>query len=435
MNRKNRKQQLTGLLLTIMICVTGCGKGAAFRTDPGHPSAEERAREAAESRVELEENRNRQSRQQDRQPHILIDDYGYGPQDQKTAYFIGEDLADTFWVVDAESRTRVLEGALFRVKEDKDGRSIWKGDFSPLSEEGSYYIQTAVIGQSDVFAVSQDMPKTLAALLGDEWEKRMPYLAARTDEEQFCQNASGLMSMAVAFEIYEQDSERSRHRLAESAEKMRAAGKELLQEKEPKESMLAEYAAAMAVAADVLRDSPEFEELKKEALTAYGMLEAKGKKDVGMLTAEAALYRLTGDRRYAEDVQEYLAGLGTYDKDNFCMAYCYLTTPKDVDIEICNSLMKKLIKAAGERTDELAAGAPALYGQGREVREEWDEELLSAGLLTLADYVLVSREYRRSASEICHRLSLSGFLKPEDMTGDELAKAYLLALAMQTEDK
>ncbi len=409
--------------MTIVLCITGCGKIAATMESGGDfASGDGRDREAAESREALKETRSRRKSERSQEAHILVDEGGYGLRDQKTAYFIGDDLKDTFWVVDAETKTKVLEGELIRITEDEDGESIWKGDFSALQREGSYYIQTPVIGQSDVFGISRKNREALAVRLGDEWERRIPELAIRTNEDEFCRNADGLTGMAMAYELFEEQDEKSRQRLSDAAEKMSEAGKKLQQEDDPSERMLAAYTLTMAVLADVLVDLPECEDLKRQALSAYGRLDKGDEKSIEVLTAEAALYRLTGERRYAAGAEKYLSEFGSYEKENFYLVYCYLTTPKDVDAEICNDLMKKLIASAGAGEEKIAQEAP---GSGREKQED---ELFYAQLLTLADYVLVSREYRRAASEICHRLSMSGLAKPEDMTTDELACFYFLTL-------
>ena len=90
-------------------------------------------------------------------PSILVDQVGYAQGSNKVAVFQGEFLPDTFAVVDADSGQEVYTGEIVQKGyDDKTGVFISYGDFSAFQTPGSYYIKSAVIGQSYMFEIAEN---------------------------------------------------------------------------------------------------------------------------------------------------------------------------------------------------------------------------------------------------------------------------------------
>ena len=89
-------------------------------------------------------------------PYIYVDQIGYRSEDKKTAFFQGTDLETAFSVLDEASGETVYEGKLYEVKE-LEGKTLYAGDFTWLSEEGDYVITHPKIGDSYTFTVEDSV--------------------------------------------------------------------------------------------------------------------------------------------------------------------------------------------------------------------------------------------------------------------------------------
>lgn len=90
-------------------------------------------------------------------PSILVDQVGYACRSDKLALFLGEQLPETFSVVDDESGQVVYTGQIEeRETEDEGGLPVRYGDFTELVTPGHYYIQAAMVGQSYAFEIAED---------------------------------------------------------------------------------------------------------------------------------------------------------------------------------------------------------------------------------------------------------------------------------------
>lgn len=93
-------------------------------------------------------------------PSILVDQAGYARQSDKVALFQGEQLPDSFSVIDAVSRQVVYTGQIeLREADAQADMHISYGDFTSLETAGTYYIQAAMVGQSYTFEIA-DNPYT-----------------------------------------------------------------------------------------------------------------------------------------------------------------------------------------------------------------------------------------------------------------------------------
>ncbi len=90
-------------------------------------------------------------------PSILVDQVGYARKSDKVAFFLGENLPDTFSVLDSDSGQVVYTGQIeYEEGNESAGVQICYGDFTPLEEDGAYYIQAAMVGQSYSFEIKDN---------------------------------------------------------------------------------------------------------------------------------------------------------------------------------------------------------------------------------------------------------------------------------------
>lgn len=90
---------------------------------------------------------------------ILTNQVGYLPNVDKIAVFRGENLTDTtFNVVNSDTNEVVYSGEIYGEKvNSKASETNYYGDFSSVTKEGSYYIETATLGKSYAFEISSNV--------------------------------------------------------------------------------------------------------------------------------------------------------------------------------------------------------------------------------------------------------------------------------------
>ena len=90
-------------------------------------------------------------------PSILVDQVGYDLYSNKIAVFQGEQLPDTFAIIDADSGQSVYTGEIEqRGYDETTGVFVSYGDFTSFQTVGTYYIEAAVIGQSYTFVIAEN---------------------------------------------------------------------------------------------------------------------------------------------------------------------------------------------------------------------------------------------------------------------------------------
>lgn len=90
-------------------------------------------------------------------PSILVDQQGYARNSNKIAIFCGENLPETFSLIDANNGSSVFSGKIEpRGFDEESGVFISYGDFTSFRTSGIYYIEAAVIGQSYAFEIAEN---------------------------------------------------------------------------------------------------------------------------------------------------------------------------------------------------------------------------------------------------------------------------------------
>ncbi len=366
--------------------------------------------------------------------NIYVDLLGYTPEDQKYAYFVGEELSDTFYIYDSATDTRVYSGTIRKMSNQKvDGKNVYRGDFSNITEPGVYYIQTAIIGQSHTFRIDEGRYENQRNELGEEFLTLTPgkYYGKTDTYVKRMQIYYSFQKLATAYQFfgesfdeeYEKKLEEHLQWLLELRQEVladRATGERpnytdpsVTEEQGIKEDYL--FASAMATAYTVIQpyNAPLAGQSLQQAQKAYqNALRFKMTGDQQYMAA-AALFRASGNYSYHAVIKEAYSGKETLaqangygvlseDKDILCDYVLwgnlfYMTSAKGADLNICDKQMSEMMELCGEYLNDSPRKAFGLI-------DEKKTSLEKSTWLTMADYIIVSREYRNVCKEQLHAL-------------------------------
>lgn len=110
-------------------------------------------------------------------PSILVNQLGYYPKSVKTAIFTGDNVPESFAIVDAKNDEEVYIGKIEHKGYREDlGLNISIGTFTDFTKEGEYYLLCDTIGQSYKFSISNIMYDTLLddllkEISGNRWQE------------------------------------------------------------------------------------------------------------------------------------------------------------------------------------------------------------------------------------------------------------------------
>ncbi len=386
--------------------------------------------------------------------NIFVDLMGYAPDDKKYAYFVGNDLSESFYVFETATDECVYTGTLKKMANQKhDGKQVYKGDFSEVTEPGVYYIQTAVIGQSYTFRIDESRYESQYDELKKEFLALSPeeYYGKPEGREDRMQIYYSFQKLVTAYQFFPESlGEDFEKKLEEHAEWLLAGREELLLERdvqqkeaqwrpnyaqpqeEEKEYVSEDYVfvSSMAAGYTVLQpyNAPLAGKCLGQAQKAYqGCARYKLTGDVRYMAA-ASLFRAVGNYTYHAIIKEKYAQQESEfeklkdEKSLLCDEILwgnlfYMTAIKGADLEICDKQMSDLMDLCAGYMDKAPTRAFGLI-RGKE------ESLECSVWLTIADYIIVSLEYRNVCKEQIHPL----LYRMEEMELSHEQKTALLML-------
>lgn len=469
---KAQKKQLTIIsFLLLVLCLTGC---RATYVPLEQATAELQNEEDMETiqkqldRFEGEEAYELEFEKPHVEPKIYIDKNGYDIFDTKSAYFVGEELESEFSIYNEEDDSIVYTGKMIRVAKDPiTKKSVYKGDFSEVKTPGVFYVQTAIIGRSYSFSIEREHDKAILKIISDQYLGQKPdEYFAKGNRNEIQESLYGMLQICIAKQLCETSyDEKMTEKLSEYAkwllEWLKEAEKESrhfsAEENFLLSTVFSQTAEALSESNNQLSDSCQV-----QAKICYD--QAKLLSDTSDLyhTAEgmaaASLYKTTGNAGYhnvikaihkerrqktRQESDEPNTGDDDFDKkqlsentvqtdvmcmedvyQNFLAAYYYMTTEKSVDITICEEMMSEFMN---DCTGYLDHSASAAFGLTREITEEETIEtqiLYDATQLAVADYIVVSREYRNVCRQQMHYLLHNRGI--EELDAGKLAALWLI---------
>ena len=331
--------------------------------------------------------------------NIAIDLQGYAPADLKYAHFTGADLQDIFYVYRQKDKQVVYQGS---IQQTGEAGKAW-GDFSEVTEPGSYYIQTAVIGRSYTFQIYEDRYQSQFETDRESWQSAAPEDYYTAEEETDYQ---ALMILAMLQEFYAEPEAGADSKLQEDADYLiqyhtEQAKSSVSGSDADMADVRAEYcyAAAMAQCYHVLKNEAGAAAYLKQAQTAYQTAaRSRSRTDMAVspeqYMAAAALFKVTGSYSYHQVIKQYEAAEDiTKDTAGFWGDLFYLTSLQRVDTKLCEQQMNRLLKECGELCDSVLS---------QHAMENRADSLTAMLKLAVADDTLVSLEYRNACKTLLH---------------------------------
>lgn len=434
------KRRAISVLICILLLFSGCtgnGRGQGSGETPEFSSLHSSPQLSYEVPVSM--------------PNILINQIGYMTDGEKTVIFRGTRLPDSFEVIKEETGEAVYSGPV-RQKTEADGSFMGYGDFSDLTEEGTYYVLGGTLGRSYNFMLSDSVYDGLfsssLALLRRRQEKKINVILpadTNTTEERILQGGwftdsfgnqnvktacEAVMILLTAYELYPSAFFKASDGAAKEPEILKLIRSQmewltLLQEeksggvyggvqadmqKNPAVYQMepvnveasAAFAAAMAKFSYIYQsfDQQYAAECLKAADLAWKYINrqpdaaeaAEGISGI-LFSAAAELYRASGRQTYHTQIRYFLEeGVepGNASWDTFGV-FTYLSTRKPVNKEYCGIVMKQLMNYAEEIS--LRARESAYFTEGNENLDNTKELLWNMVILSIADYIITNHEY------------------------------------------
>ena len=95
-------------------------------------------------------------------PHIVVDQLGYLPNENKLVFFYGDMIPENFKVIDVSNNNTVYTGEVIDRGYNEEYKSnIGIGDFTIINAEGEYEIEAPLLGKSYRFSVKNDLYKEI----------------------------------------------------------------------------------------------------------------------------------------------------------------------------------------------------------------------------------------------------------------------------------
>lgn len=384
-------------------------------------------------------------------PHILVDQIGYLTGGEKTAVFKGARLPEEFEVIHAETGEVVYSGTIRESQKPEVGDElVGYGDFTELKEEGTYYVQSDILGRSYNFSIGDQVYDALFAdavavfketqekrlrldfteEVGEEGQKQLQggWFTDSEGNQEVTVACEAMMVLLTAYELYPSAFETNTGAAGGEPELLsllRSETEWLLQLQnegdggvyggvyaytaqgeteyrigEVNPEATACFAAAMAkfsyvyqgydqqYASGCLRASDR-------AWKYIDRLQDGKERDISdiLFSAAAELYRASGQQGYHSAARQFLKE-GVNPGESHWDTYgtiTYLSTRQYVNKDYCAAIMKQLMAYAEEVS--LSARGGIYFTEGNENLDNTKALLWNMVILSVADYVITNHEY------------------------------------------
>lgn len=325
---------------------------------------------------------------------VLVDKNGYQTTRDKEVFFLGEELTSSFRVVKADNHEVVYTGEIQnQVYDDRSKDYISKGDFSSVTQPGSYYIETDVVGRSYTFEVSEDIYQKMFQSIMQAGEVLQP----EQTPEAICNVTFGMHTLFLALQyhgsLFETDNDLVTQMLR-MAEWMLTCQSE-------DGSLYADYEATaafcgiMTMCADNFGkyDSSIAQNYKTAASKAWKWMEKQPQEQVvkdALFYAAAQMFRLEGTMAYQNLVTQHLTkeqGRLTENLYNFLGTTLYIASVENTSRDLCTKVMQEFVEET-EKICETEKKNPSLV-----YTDVLQENLHKVLLICFVDYITPSNEY------------------------------------------
>lgn len=321
---------------------------------------------------------------------VLTNYMGYESDAQKLVIFRENHETEQFEVIEEESGEVVYRGTILENEYNaKSEEFAAYGDFSKVTEPGSYYVNAGEYGRSVNFIISDTL---YSELLGGQIDYFLKQSEQTEAEEDAAIKAADILLSYTYFESQYEESD---------AEKMPELLKEAKKEldvllKSKKQSGINTAALAMSVEVFAPFDKEYSEECLTKAEESFAELN-QDQIEGDRFWAAAELYKLTGKSEYATVIDEYLKEQEPRGFGKTAVGYygtlAYLTTTYKTNVDKCTELMEQLFNDAIEIVEESSADGYKISLSDNYKEEDAELLLQNARLLTLMNIISKSQDY------------------------------------------
>lgn len=340
-------------------------------------------------------------------PGVWVSLGGYDSKGVKEVYFHGRSLPDIFRVMDPATGQCVYTGGMEEKRYD-DATDEYNsyGEFTDFTDVGEYYIECDIIGRSYSFTLQEEhlgkQFEQTVSLIRQQSRETLSGADPQTVRELLQQVFLVLLSYEFYPDVYEDgDGNQIPDILEYMTETVRSIVN-LQQSAEPDE-LTYELAAVLAKYSYLYQkyDTRYATETVQLAAGLWQQAEKAGDEVASSdarLLAAAELYRATGQRKYATEVEASGSGLagkaeqGDMTRYDYLAAITYTATKQRVNVNLCS----RLIRVVMNRAEEIAAGIPRLaYREVDSSETAIDGMMWDIALLSVVEYVITNYEYAR----------------------------------------
>lgn len=312
---------------------------------------------------------------------------GYDNLSTKIALFQGEGLASDFQVVDAQSKEVVYKGSIEKGKD-----SISYGYFTELEREGTYYIQTDIIGQSYEFELGTHIYQNTLKSLCDNFGE------INLDTREILSFCDGLILGLIALDFYpeiigEEGEFTLLPILRVQVEELVALAEEEIPEKLTVEEQTI-VAGTLAKFYNMYQGyDKEFAQICLRQAEEY-WIDVKNNPDLKMETTYflmTELYKATGYEKYHSKIKEFhqneeISAIES-NRQKIFGDITYQTTRRRASLRICNDLMEMRLKNV-----QLISDNHSDFWH-REENEQLDQTMLEILEVIIVDHLFESKAY------------------------------------------
>lgn len=356
-------------------------------------------------------------------PNVLVDRMGYQVTGEKEAAVKGKELPEEFRLVDAHTGEILYRGNIEKTSYDADAQ-LYSGTlvFEEFEDVGEYYLECDNIGRSYTFPV---VDHHYIDLFQEASKKLMDACRENTlTEDQ-------VAALITAYEWYPGLFEdEDKNEIPDVLELLSYCLAE-------QENTVAEGAEGAMKAALLAKFSYLYQKYDKKYATAclqkasaiFDKTQNTLRKDAESFFALTELYRASGLSSYSKQIADY----GTFfensssfagEREYLYGAMTYMVTRQKVDVELCNTLLDKMM----DRGEEILGRYGDIIHPVTAKNNGTEDVLTQASEIVFVNYVLNSYQYHKVLQEFLHYLGGRN-LQSVNFYSEEECADYLLILA------
>lgn len=356
--------------------------------------------------------------------NILVDLSGYSTDGRKEAAVKGTQLPETFRLIDADTKTVVLDGPIGEVTYSEElGLYLGYIDFSEFVQPGTYYLECDIIGRSYRFQIGKQLPNQM---FEENYDKLMKQCEAGTLP------VSEAIVLLMCYEWYqEMFPDQNSNQIPDVLEKL----KDLVTHMEATGAEKGEAALYAAFLAKFSYNYQSYDrqyatECVRRAATVFGQVQTAINKDSDNFLALTELYRATGLSTYRNPILEYKSFFE--DNDNYLEEaeylygiMTYMVTRQRVDVDMCNAFMDGLMARAEEISNHCSDMVHPVTA-----RNNGAQDLMKHAIeVSCVNYIMNNYQYTSVVEEFLHYLMGRNQESVSFYAQDEERARYLLLLA------